>query len=105
LAKVSYREVLWRGLFRRVSNPSATRGALVPFYLTSQGVPCPLKFLKIVLVIYDSSSIRETPNVSYVLKLKGKHFIDPKRSEILSVFQFFFLFWPKLPPALFFRKT
>jgi hypothetical protein len=24
-----------------------------------------------------------------VLKLKGKHFIDPKRSEILSVFQVF----------------
>jgi hypothetical protein len=41
----------------------------------------------------------------------GKHFIDPKRSEILSVFQVFpcttqiALFWPKLLPALFFKKT
>jgi hypothetical protein len=44
------------------------------------------------------------------LKLKGKHFIDPKRSEILSVFQVFpctmqiTLFWPKLLPALFLEK-
>jgi hypothetical protein len=40
----------------------------------------------------------------------GKHFIDPKRSEILSVFQIFpsttqiALFWPKLLPALFLKK-
>jgi hypothetical protein len=36
-----------------------------------------------------------------------KHFIDPKRSEILSVFpcttQIAF-FWPKLLPALFLKK-
>jgi hypothetical protein len=30
---------------------------------TSQGAPCPLKIL---LVIYDTSSIREPPKVSYV---------------------------------------
>jgi hypothetical protein len=36
----------------------------------------------------------------------GKHFIDPKTSEILSIFQVFpcttqiALFWPKLLPAL-----
>jgi hypothetical protein len=45
-----------------------------------------------------------------VLKLKGKDFIDPKGSEILSVFQVFpctiqiALFWPKLLPALFLKK-
>jgi hypothetical protein len=44
-----------------------------------------------------------------VLKFKGKHFIDPKRSEILSVVQVFpctmqiALFWPKLIPALFLK--
>jgi hypothetical protein len=45
-----------------------------------------------------------------VLRLKGKYFIDPKRSEILSVFHVFpcttqiALFWPKLLPALFLKK-
>jgi hypothetical protein len=45
-----------------------------------------------------------------VLKLKGKHFIHPKRSKILSVFQVFpctaqiAFFWPKLLPALFLKK-
>jgi hypothetical protein len=42
-----------------------------------------------------------------VLKLKGKHFIDPKRSEILSVFPCtaqIVLFLPKLLPALFLVK-
>jgi hypothetical protein len=40
----------------------------------------------------------------------GKHFIDPKMSEISSVFQVFpctmqiALFWPKLLPALFLKK-
>jgi hypothetical protein len=40
----------------------------------------------------------------------GKHFIDPKSSEILSIFQVFpcttqiALFWPKLLPALFLKK-
>jgi hypothetical protein len=40
----------------------------------------------------------------------GKNFIDPKGSEILSVFQVFpcttqiALFWPKLLPALFLKK-
>jgi hypothetical protein len=40
----------------------------------------------------------------------GKHFIDPKRSEILSIFQVFpcttqiALFWPKLLHALFLKK-
>jgi hypothetical protein len=53
------------------------------------------------LVIYD---------VLNVLKLMGKHFIDPKSSEILSIFQVFpcmmqiALFWPKLLPALFLKK-
>jgi hypothetical protein len=41
-------------------------------------------------------------SVLNVLKLSGKHFIDPKSSEILSIFQVFpcttqiALFWPKL---------
>jgi hypothetical protein len=45
-----------------------------------------------------------------VLKLMGKHFIDPKSSAILSIFQVFpcttqiALFWPKLLPALFLKK-
>jgi hypothetical protein len=42
-----------------------------------------------------------------VLKLKGKHFIDPKRSEILTVFPCttqIALFWPKLLPAIFLEK-
>jgi hypothetical protein len=45
-----------------------------------------------------------------VLKLKGKHFIHPKMSEILSVIQDFpcmtqiALFWPKLLPALLLKK-
>jgi hypothetical protein len=40
----------------------------------------------------------------------GKYFIDPKRSEILSIFKVFpcttqiALFWPKLLPALFLKK-
>jgi hypothetical protein len=40
----------------------------------------------------------------------GKHFIDPKSSEILSIFQVFpctvqiALFWTKLLPALFLKK-
>jgi hypothetical protein len=40
----------------------------------------------------------------------GKHFIDPKSSEILSIFQVFpctmqiALFWPKLLPVLFLKK-
>jgi hypothetical protein len=42
--------------------------------------------------------------------LMGKHFIDPKSSEILSIFQVFpcttqiALFWPKLLPAPFLKK-
>jgi hypothetical protein len=45
-----------------------------------------------------------------VLKLMGKHFIDPKSSDILSIFEVFpctmqiALFWPKLLPALFLKK-
>jgi formate hydrogenlyase subunit 4 len=45
-----------------------------------------------------------------VLKLMGKHFIHPKSSEIMSIFQVFpcttqiALFWPKLLPALFLKK-
>jgi hypothetical protein len=40
----------------------------------------------------------------------GKHFIDQKRRDILSIFQVFpcttqiALFWPKLLPALFLKK-
>jgi hypothetical protein len=40
----------------------------------------------------------------------GKHFIDPKSSEILYIIQVFpfmmqiALFWPKLLPALFLKK-
>jgi hypothetical protein len=37
----------------------------------------------------------------------GKHFIDPKSSEILSIFPCttqIALFWPKLLPALFLKK-
>jgi formate hydrogenlyase subunit 4 len=45
-----------------------------------------------------------------VIKLMGKHFIDPKSSEILYIFQVFLcttqiaLFLPKLLPALFLKK-
>jgi hypothetical protein len=45
-----------------------------------------------------------------VLKLRGYVFIDPKSSEILSIFQVFpcttqiALFWPKLLPALFLKQ-
>jgi hypothetical protein len=60
------------------------------------------------LVIYDTSTIREPPKVSYVLKLMGKHFIDPKRGEIRSVFKVVRrklpFFGPKLLPALFIKK-
>jgi hypothetical protein len=72
---------------------------LCPF--TSQGVSCPLK--KYLLVIYDTSSIKCLKCV----KNYGKHFIDPKSSEMLSIFQVFActmqiaLFWQKLLPALF----
>jgi hypothetical protein len=44
------------------------------------------------------------------VKTYGKYFIDPKRSEILSIFQVFpfttqiALFWPKLLPDLFLKK-
>jgi hypothetical protein len=44
-------------------------------------------------------------------QLMGKHFIDPKSSEILSIFQVFLctmqiaLFWPKLLPALFLLRS
>jgi hypothetical protein len=40
----------------------------------------------------------------------GKHFIDPKSSEILSILKVFpcmtqiALFWPKLLPAIFLKK-
>jgi hypothetical protein len=66
----------------------------VPF--TSQGCPAPKKK---ILVIYDASSIREPPKVLNVLKLMGKHFIDPNSSEILFMGvidhapQFFFGRW------------
>jgi hypothetical protein len=49
-------------------------------------------------------------SVLNVLKLIGKHFIDPKRSEILSIFQIFpctmqtALFWPKTAPCPFALK-
>jgi hypothetical protein len=54
------------------------------------------------LVIYDQGA---TKNILNVFKLMGKHLIDPKSSEILSIFQVFpcttqiALFWPKLLPA------
>jgi hypothetical protein len=47
------------------------------------------------------------PAPSNVLELMEKHFIDPKRSEILSVFPCttqIALFLPKLLPALFIRS-
>jgi hypothetical protein len=59
-----------------------------------------------LLVIYDNISI----SVLNVLRLMGKHFIYPKSSKILSVFQVFpcttqiTFFWPKLLPALFLKK-
>jgi hypothetical protein len=62
-------------------------GTLVPFYFP--GGTLPFKkiniFLKtFLLVIYKTSSIREPPEVLNVLKLKGKHFIDPKRSHLFD---------------------
>jgi hypothetical protein len=45
-----------------------------------------------------------------MLKHMGKNFIDPKSSEIPSIFQVFpcttqvALFWPKLLPALLLKK-
>jgi hypothetical protein len=54
----------------------------VPFYFPGGALPLKkniyIFFFSNLLAIYDTSSIRETPNV---LKLKGKHFIDPKRRE------------------------
>jgi hypothetical protein len=47
-------------------------------------------FFRFLLVIYDTSSIREPPKV---LKLMGIHLIDPKSSEICP----FFLVRRKLP--------
>jgi accessory gene regulator protein AgrB len=83
--------VLLLGIFRRAPRPSDTRGH-----------PCalPLKKKKKNLLVI----------VLNVLKLMRKHFIDPKSSEILSIFQVFpcttqiALFWPKLLPALFLKK-
>jgi hypothetical protein len=75
--------LLLLGIFRRVPRPSDTRGHPCALLLP-RGCPAPL------LVIYDTSSIREPPKVSLnVLKLMGKHFIVPKTSEILSIFQVF----------------
>jgi hypothetical protein len=59
--------------------------------------------------LMSGSSANREPSISVLnmLKLMGKHFIDPKRSEILFVFQVFpcttqiACFWPKLLPALF----
>jgi hypothetical protein len=85
--------------------PSATRGHPCALLLPRGALPFK-KFFFFLLVISHTSSIRESPKV---LKLKGKHFIDTKRSEILSVFQVFpstiqiALFWPKLLPALFLK--
>jgi hypothetical protein len=60
----------------------------VPFYLPLEQKKN--KFVFNLLVIYDTSSIREPPKgMLNVLKLMGKHFIDPKSSEILSIFQVF----------------
>jgi hypothetical protein len=86
-------------------------GTLVPFYFPGGALPLKKFFFKYLFVIPAPRHVREPPKVSLnVLKLMGKHFIDPKRSEILSVFQVFpctmqiALFWPKLLPVLFFKK-
>jgi hypothetical protein len=65
----------------------------VPFYFPGGALP-----------------LKNKKNFLNVLKLVGKHFIDPKSSEILSIFQVFpcttqiALFGPKLLPALFLKK-
>jgi hypothetical protein len=83
----------------------------VPHPATTKGHPC--AFLlptgrRAPKAIYDTSSIREPSKVVLnMLKLMEKHFIDPKRNEILSVFQVFPctmqlpFFGPKLLPAIF----
>jgi hypothetical protein len=83
----------------------------VPFYFPGGALPLNLLLIFLnLLVIYDTSSIREPLKCLNMLKLMGKHFIDPKSSEILSIFQVFLcmmqiaLFWPKLLPALFLKK-
>jgi hypothetical protein len=99
--------VLLLGIFRRVSRPAATRGALLLFYFPGGALP-----LKIYIYIFmiPAPSGSHLKCILNVLKLMGKHFIDPKRSEILSVFQVFpcttriAFFWPRLLPALFLRK-
>jgi hypothetical protein len=77
--------VLLLGIFRRAPCHAATRAPLCPF--TSPGGT--LHFKK---KIYDTSSMREPSKALNVLKLMEKHFIDPKRSEIMSVFQVFSLY-------------
>jgi hypothetical protein len=59
----SHQKMLLLGIFRRASCPSATRGALVPFYFPGGALP-PKKTTTFLLVIYDTSSIREPPRVS-----------------------------------------
>jgi hypothetical protein len=60
--------VLLLSIFRWALRPSATRGALVPFYFPGVTLPFKIKNKKFLLVIYDTSSIREPP------KTEGKKF-------------------------------
>jgi hypothetical protein len=57
--------VLLLCIFRRAPLPSDTRGALVPFYFPGGALSLKKNYLKKnLLVIYDTSSIREPPKVS-----------------------------------------
>jgi hypothetical protein len=73
--------VLLLGIFRRASHPAATRGCPCAFSLPRGHPNCLLIYLFKIFI----------GNLWYQLhqKLMGKHFIDPKRSEIPSVFQVF----------------
>jgi hypothetical protein len=81
------------GSFRRTPRPY-TWGRPCALLLP-RGCPAPLKktmffcFFKFIGNLWYQLHQGATYSVLNVLKLMGKHFIDPKSSEILSIFQVF----------------
>jgi hypothetical protein len=74
--------VLLLGIFIRAPCPSETRGCPCALLL-----PLKLKKKKFIVNLRYQLHQGATGSVLNVLKLMGKYFIDPKSSEILSIFQ------------------